>query len=130
MDLHSRYAVDDEMHLLSASCYEIPDDLYFNYLIFYAWDSRIYVYNAENNVSELLYDFRGDLGRNIVVDCLEVASKTELRVGIRDLDRNDKAGGYALLKMTELGGLGIDKTEAPVMEIGFCDKVVDFETKQ
>lgn len=130
MDLHSQYAVDDEMHLLSASCYEIPDDLYFNYLIFYAWDSRIYAYNAENNMSELLYDFRVDLGRNIIVDCLEVASKTELRVGIRDLDRNDKAGGYALLKMTELGGLGIDKTEVPVMEIGFCDKVVDFETKQ
>lgn len=130
MDLEGKYEINDEMHLLSASCYEIPNYLYFNYLIFYALESKIYAYNAETNVSELLYDFQVETNRDIVVDCLEVASKTELRVGIREMNREGKQGGYALLKMTELGGLGIDRSVAPVIEVGFCDKVVDFETKE
>lgn len=130
MSLRSQFEIDDRMHLISASCYELPHYTYFNYLIFYGWGSQIYVYNADTNVSELLYDFNQEADRDIEVDCLEVASKTELRVGVRNKKLAGKQGGYAILKMTELGGLNIDKTVAPVEKYGFCDKVVDFETKQ
>lgn len=130
MSLRSQYPVTDQKHLISASCYELPEYSYFNYLIFYGWESQIYVYNADTDVSELLYDFNVESDRDVVVDCLEVASKTELRVGVRDRRLTGKQGGYVILKMTELGGLSIDRTVAPVEKYGFCDKVVDFETKQ
>lgn len=129
--LAAQNEVDDSKHLLSASCYEIPHYDYFNYLIFYAYGSRIYVYNADNNMTEMLYDFStGFPERDIVIDCIDIASKTDLRIGVRDRKLEGKQGGYALLKLTELGGLGVDLTVAPVMRFGFCDKVVDFETKQ
>lgn len=128
--LASRTEVDDSRHLLSASCYEIPHYDYFNYLIFYAYGSQICVYNADNNVTEVLYDFGKEFPeRDIIVDCIDISSKTDLRVGIRDRQLEGKRGGYALLKLTELGGLRVDHTVAPIMEFGFCDKVVDFETK-
>lgn len=130
MTFRSKFPVDDQKHMISASCYEVPDYTYFNYLIFYGWGSQIYVYNADANVSELLYDFSQETDRDIVVDCLEVASKTELRVGVRDRKLTGKQGGFVVLKMTELGGLNIDRTVAPVEKFGFCDRVVDFETKQ
>lgn len=130
MDLKEKYPVDDAEHLLSASCYEIPRFDYYQYLIFYAFESRVYVFNAETRVTEMLYDFNEEMEGDFHIDCLEVASKSDLRVGLRNKNLTGKQGGFVFLKLTELGGLGIDRTVAPVTQFGFCDKVVDFDIKQ
>lgn len=130
MDLKDKYSVDDRNHMLSASCYEIPRYDYYSYLIFYAFGSRIYVHNAETRVTEMLYDFNEEMEGDMQIDCLEVASKTDLRVGLRNLSLEGKQGGFVLLKLTELGGLSVDRTINPIVKFGFCDKVIDFDTKQ
>lgn len=130
MDLRDKYTIDDTHHMISASCYEIPRYDYYAFLIFYAFESRVYVHNTDTRVTEMLYDLNEEMEGDFRIDCLEVASKSDLRVGFRNLNLPNKQGGFALLKLTELGGLSVDRTVAPVVESGFCDRVVDFDTKQ
>lgn len=91
-----------------------------NYL-FYAVGNRIYIYNVDTMEGDVLTT----LGNQVSINYMDLQG-TELRIGYLNSALSGKKGGFMTYNITTVGGIKATET---LKKEGFCDKIIDIETK-
>ena len=97
--------------------------------MFYAYGSKVYVYNSANATGGEIYDLQADAtgGAEYVIDHIEVErGGNRLWVAFRDNSLSEKKAGFCGLTVSTDGGLSLKRT---VFHPQFADRIVDFESK-
>lgn len=101
----------------------------FSGYLFYAYGSKVYVYNSANATGGEIYDLQANAesGAEYVIDHIEAErGGNRLWVAFRDNSLPEKKAGFCGLTVSTDGGLSLERT---VFHSQFADRIVDFESK-